>query len=39
MVICPSQTNAQRSVEIAYNVTDRTAFQSTTWFSCGRGGG
>src|SRR5919201_423775 len=37
-VFCPSQLNAQWSVEIADSTSVRTAFQSTSWFSFRRAG-
>jgi hypothetical protein len=38
-VFCPSQRNAQWSVEIAERMSVRTAFQRTSWFALSRGGG
>ena len=39
IVFWPSQRKAQWSVEIAERTSVRTAFQSTSWFAFGRGGG
>ena len=38
-VFCPSQRNAQWSVEIAESASVRTAFHSTSWLEESRAGG
>ena len=39
IVFCPSQRNAQWSVETTERMSVRTAFQSTSWLALSRGGG